>query len=342
MRLLAKFSLLILLLQLSTLIAGKQQFAYLGDFKLENGQVIKECKIGYRTFGKLNAKRDNVVLFPSWFGGASEHLGKLIGPQGVIDSSAFYIIAVDALGNGISSSPSNSRLQPGEKFPTFSIADMVNSQYLLLTRHLQINHLYAIIGGSMGGMQTFEWMVRYPDFMEKAIPYVGTPQLSSYDYLFWQQLLNILTIGWRYGVPADTIRGQLSSLTTLNIRTPGWVVENWTMPQVKAQFKKFYEGEPQIFTNQNFAAQTRAMLLHDVSKAYGGSLQKAARRVKASALIIVVQTDHMVNPIKAIQFVDLIHAQKVVLNDSCGHLGIGCNLKKVAQIIKKFLENQHE
>lgn len=342
MKSLARLILLIFLLQISTLMAGKQKFAYLGDFKLENGQVIKDCKIGYRTFGKLNVQKDNAILFPTWFGGTSEHLGKLIGPHGLIDSSAFFIIAVDAIGNGISSSPSNSVLQPGEKFPVFSIADMVKSQYVLLTEHLKIEHLYAIIGGSMGGMQTFEWMVRYPDFMEKAIPYVGTPKLTSYDYLFWQQLLNILKIGWKYGVPADTIRGQLKSLTTLNVRTPRWVVENWTLPEVKAQFEKFYAGEPSIFTNQNFASQIRAMLLHDVSKAYGGNLQDAARRVKAQSLVIVVKTDHMVNPTSAIQFADLIHAQKIVLDDPCGHLGIGCNLKKVAEMIANFLENEYE
>ncbi len=333
---------LFLLFQVSFLLAGRQQYAELDDFVLENGQVIKQCRIGYRTFGKLNAERDNAILFPSWFGGTSESLGRLIGPQGLIDSSAYFIIAVDALGNGISSSPSNSRLQPGEKFPDFSIADMVNTQHKLLTEHLKINHLFAVIGGSMGGMQTFEWMVRYPDFMDKAVPYVGTPQLSSYDYLYWQQLLKIVEIGWQYNVPADTIRGQLNALTTLNVRTPRWVVENWSLEEVKDQFKKFFSGEPALFTNQNFAAQTKAMLRHDVSKAYGNDLKKAAAQVKAQTLIIVVKTDHMVNPTKAVQFADMIRAQKYVLDDACGHLGIGCNLKKVANVIAKFLESENE
>ena len=342
MKILQRMLVAILYLPFSLLLGGEQQFAYLGDFQLENGQVIKDCKIGYRTFGKLNAQKDNAILFPTWFGGTSEHLSKFIGPGGLVDSSDFFIIAVDALGNGISSSPSNSQLQPGRAFPVFSIADMVIAEHLLVSRHLKLRHLYAVIGGSMGGMQAFEWMVRYPDFMDKAIPYVGTPQISSYDYLLWRQALNILTIGWRYGVPEDSIRGQLNALITLNVRTPQWIVEHWNLEQTRQQFKTFFAGEPAIFTNQNYAAQIKAMLQQDVSRPYGGDLQKAARRVKARTLIIVVKTDHMVNPRKALQFAEMIKAEKVVLDDPCGHLGIGCNLQKVAEIIKQFLETNHE
>ncbi|MHB2153095.1 alpha/beta fold hydrolase [Calditrichota bacterium GD2] len=331
---------LFLIFGLNLLMAGQQRFAYLGDFKLESGAVIKNCKIGYRTFGRLNSARDNAILFPTWFGGTSEHLGRLIGPEGLIDSTRYFIIAVDALGNGVSSSPSNSPEQPDEKFPSFTITDMVRSQYRLLTEHLHINHLFAVIGGSMGGMQTFEWMVRYPDFMKKAVPYVGTPQFSSYDVLLWRQALEILNIGWKYRVPADSVRALLKALIALNARTPEWIVENWTVDFVKQRFDALFDGEPSTFTNRNFEAQARAMLQHDISKIENGDWQKIARRVKARVLIINVETDHMVNHKAAVRFAQLINARTFTLNDPCGHLAIGCQLKRVSAVIKQFLENE--
>ncbi len=331
------FILLAILFSTTFLFADKQQFAELGDFQLLNGQTIKNCRIGFRTYGRLNAQKSNAILFPTWFGGQSKHLGAYVGPGKLIDSTKYFIIAVDALGNGISSSPSNSRLQPGNRFPRFTIADMVRSQHALLTQHLHINHLFAIIGGSMGGMQTFEWMVRYPNFMDKAIPYVGTPKFSGYDILEWRQALNMIEIGRRYHVHPDSIRGMLNAFTTLLVRTPQWIANHYYPQKMDSVFAGFFKGEPKIFTNDNFASQVRAMLSHDISKNFDGSLKAAAEHVKAKVLIIQVSTDHMVNPLNALRFADYLHAKTLVLKSDCGHLGIGCNLQKVSEAIAQFL-----
>ena len=95
------------------------------------------------------------------------------------------MIAVDALGDGVSSSPSTSPTQPRMTFPKFTIRDMVESQHRLLTGTLQIRHVDTVMGISMGGMQTFEWMTAYPEFMNRAIAIVGSPQLTSMDLLLW-------------------------------------------------------------------------------------------------------------------------------------------------------------
>src|SRR6266436_6381313 len=108
--------------------AQEQQFARLGDFKLESGEVIRDCRIGYRTFGTLNTNQSNAVLFPTWALGTTEQLIGSIGSNKLVDSTKYYVIAVDALANGVSSSPSNSRLQPRMKFPKVTIRDMVNTQ----------------------------------------------------------------------------------------------------------------------------------------------------------------------------------------------------------------------
>lgn len=115
---------------------GVQEIAEIGQCPLISGEIIEGCRIGYRTFGKMNTERSNVILFPSWFAGTTNDYITfgMIGPGELADTSKYYVIAADALGNGISSSPSNS-----EHFPDITIADMVRSQYLLLTQHLGVS-----------------------------------------------------------------------------------------------------------------------------------------------------------------------------------------------------------
>ncbi|MEK7753536.1 MAG: alpha/beta fold hydrolase, partial [Acidobacteriota bacterium] len=142
---------------------GEQKFFAIGEFQLESGAAIRECRIGYRTYGALNADKSNAVLFPAWFTGTSkvpeQYFGT--GPAKMIDTSKYFVVAVDALANGVSSSPSNSASQPRLAFPKITIRDMVNSQRRLITEVFGIKQLHAVVGISMGGMQAFQWAVSY-------------------------------------------------------------------------------------------------------------------------------------------------------------------------------------
>src|SRR5262249_41172593 len=102
---LAAGALLLVMFLAKAALAQDQQYAMLGDFKLESGEVIRDCRIGYRTYGKLNADRSNAILFPTWASGTTEQLQSNFGPGRLIDTTKYYAVAVDALGNGVSSSP---------------------------------------------------------------------------------------------------------------------------------------------------------------------------------------------------------------------------------------------
>jgi len=315
---------------------GEQQFIQLGNFSLESGEIIKDCRIGYRTFGKLNQDKSNIILYPTWYGGTSEHLRKLIGPGKLVDSSRFYVIAVDALGNGVSSSPSNSKRQRGDKFPVFTIRDMVRTQYELLTKKLGIDHLYGVIGGSMGSFQTFEWLVMYPNFMDKAVAYVCTPQFTSYDLLLLSFELELIEAGQSTKMPEKTIQRLGNIGAELFARTPAYRVKHTSRSEFDEFMEKYDKEASVVYTSDDKASQLRAMKSQDVFAHFDGSMEKAAEAIRADVLMIVSETDHMVNPQPAIDFARVLECDLVVLENNCGHLALGCEMDRCIDIINQF------
>src|SRR5215469_16129701 len=208
---------------------GIQQFADFGEFKLKNGSVIHDFRIGYRTLGKLNADKSNAILWPTWLGGTSQDLLEFIGPGKVLDSSKYFVVLVDAIGDGVSTSPSNSKTQPLMKFPTFSIRDMVEAERRLVTDVLHLSHLHAVVGISMGGMQTFCWVLTYPNFMDVAIPMLGSPQSTSFDKLLWTTEIDAIESdpAWNHGNPWKPLTSGIAlaqQIDTMNLTSPAYRV----------------------------------------------------------------------------------------------------------------------
>ena len=334
--------LIVLFIGAGPLAAQRLKFASLGNFELENGQVIRNLKIGYRTIGTLNPQKSNAIVFPTWFTGTTKQLVGLVGPGKLVDSSRYYVILVDALGDGVSSSPSNSKLQPRMQFPKFTIRDMVKSQHELVTRILGISHVHAVMGISMGGMQTFQWMVSYPHFMDEAIPIVGSPQLTSYDLLLWTAELHAIEYAkdWDHGnytsPPVDAM-DTVADIHTMNLTTPDYRISHTT----PAEFSKFLTGAQtstlKTFDANNWVRQLQAMMADDVSKPFGGSMEKAAATVRARVLVVPSRQDHMVNPHPALNFARLIHARVFELTSDCGHLSVGCESNKLDPVVNAFL-----
>ena len=315
------------------------QYARLGDFRLESGAVIRDCRIGLRTFGTLNADRSNVILFLTYFGGTSEQLAPFVPLLGL---DKYYVVAVDALGDGVSASPSNSRRQPRMRFPQFSVGDMVATEHQVLVQHLGITRVKAVMGISMGGIQTFQWMVKYPDFMEYAIPMLGAPRLAPYSLLHLRLGMDLImgSAAWRGGnYDAHDPPAALASteLADLLLSTPEYVDTHTERGQL---FRRVAASAASVVGHDanDKIRQTQALLQHDVAAAFGGSMADAAAVVHAKALIVVSQSDHVVTPGPALEFAQLMNARTLVLNDTCGHGAIACELAKVAGAIHDLLD----
>lgn len=321
--------------------AQEQKFAALGNFKLENGETIKDCKIGYRTFGTLNAEKSNAVLITTWAGGTTEQLKASIVPRGLVDPTKYFVILIDALGNGVSSSPSNSKLQPRMKFPRFTLRDTVNTQHQVLTKVLKLSHLRAIMGVSMGGMQTFQWLVSYPNFADKAIPIVGSPQLAPYDLVHWQTQLDAImqNVEWKGGNyeknPARTLNYGFGAII---LTTPEDYNRKMTRQKVFEEFAKA-KNEKGFDANDKIR-QTQAMMRLDITEKFGGSWEKTVGAIKAKVFVIVARLDHTVTPEPALKFANLLNAETLVLESDCGHLATVCESQKVNSAVANFLEQR--
>jgi len=325
----------------STSADGMQQFAELGDLKIHGGGVIHDFRIGYRTLGKLNADRSNAILWPTWLGGRTEDLLPFVGPANVVDTGRYFVILVDSIGNGASSSPSNSKAQPLMKFPEYSIHDMVESEHRLATEVLHLSHLHAVIGMSMGGMQAFAWAVLYPDFMDEVIPMAGSPQSTSYDKLLWTTEIDAIELdpGWNHGHPTGPLNQGLAlsaEIESMNATSPDYRVSHTNSKGFDAFFgsiKKSAVGDAGTACDQ--IRQRQAILSLNLPVELGVSFEQLAKRVRAKMLVFIPTQDHMVNPDPARRFAKAVGAPVINLDSACGHISFACI--SVGPIIAQFL-----
>jgi homoserine O-acetyltransferase len=277
-----------------------------------------------------------------WAGGRTEQVNfNPNNSSNLIDTKKYFVVAIDALSNGVSSSPSNSNLQPRMKFPRYTMRDVVNSQKFLLTKVLKINHVKAVTGFSMGGMQTFQWMVSYPDFMDKAIPIVGSPQLAPYDLLHWQTQISAIMnapdwLGGNYTKnPAREFEYEIGALL---LTTPDEFNRRMTREKVLAEIEKAKNNTSGSDANDKIR-QTQAMISIDVTEKFGGLWERAALSVKAKSLIIAARFDHTVTPAPALKFAALLKAETLILEGDCGHSTHLCETEKINSAVARFLEN---
>ena len=176
-------------------VHGPYQMHDIGNLELEEGGTIRNCNLAYATFGTLNGAKDNAILVPTWYSGTNKILEQVyIGPGRGLDPDKYFIIVVNQIGNGLSSSPHNTPAPAGMgNFPRVRIGDDVRAQHKFVTEKFGLSSLALVVGGSMGAQQTYEWAVRYPDMVKRAAPIAGTAKNTVHDFLFTETLVDAIT-----------------------------------------------------------------------------------------------------------------------------------------------------
>ncbi|ODU03307.1 MAG: hypothetical protein ABS81_14770 [Pseudonocardia sp. SCN 72-86] len=180
------------------------------DFTLVSGQTLRPARIAYRTYGTLNADKSNAIVYPTWYSGRHWDNEWLIGDGSdgmALDPSKWFIIVPNMLGNGLSSSPSNTP-PPFDRarFPRITVRDNVESQYRLVTEKFGITTLPLVLGWSMGAGQTYQWAVEHPEMVQRMLPFCGSPRTAPHNQVFLDSLRAAMqaSVGFDGGwYPAD-------------------------------------------------------------------------------------------------------------------------------------------
>ena len=296
----------------------------LGDLRLESGDSIRDCTVSYAVHGPQDAPGVPaagvpVVLALSAVASHHHRLDFLVGAGRALDPARFAIVAVDALGNGLASSPSNSAVQPGDAFPRFTIRDMVASQAAALDA-LGVGTLHAVVGASMGGMQALQWAVSHPARVGRLV--AMTPMARTTP---WAAAVNecsrraLAAGGWDAWVPL---------MQLLAARTPARVDADFDGPSAAIDW---IAARTAWWTEQGFAPvdwvyQSLAYDAHDVggTPGFGGDTGAALASIRARTLVAAPTLD-LYNPAGAARWAAerIPGARFVELDTDWGHQSAG-------------------
>jgi homoserine O-acetyltransferase len=166
-------------------MSTKHQLYDLGDFALDAGVALPKARVAYTTYGTLNAARDNVIVFPTWFVGSHLDLEWLIGDGKPLDTTRYFVIVPSMFANGFSTSPSNTPAPfDRARFPAITIQDNVRAQHRLLTERFGVKRIQLAIGGSMGAFQAYQWGLAHPELVERIAPCCGAARVSRHCFVF--------------------------------------------------------------------------------------------------------------------------------------------------------------
>lgn len=318
-------------------VQGPWEEIGIGRLELENGGVIEDCRLAVATRGELNEARDNVILIPTWFTGTHQAwLETYIGKGHALDPAKYFIVIVNQIGNGLSTSPHTTD-DPSiamSRFPFVSIGDDVVAQERLLREHFGVTELFAVVGASMGAQQTYEWAVRFPDRVHRAAPIAGTAQNTPHDYLFTQVLLDAVTSdpgfnGGEYTSHEDVAEGlkrHARVWAVMGLSTEWWKTQAWRSLEFTTRdqvVEGFLEPTFAALDPNSLVVMGRKWQHGDVAKHTDGDLAAALGRIRAKVCVMPISED-MFFPVRdcAAEAALIPDAKLRVIDDVAGHFAL--------------------
>ena len=318
-------------------VQGEFQLFDLGNLVLESGETLRGAKLAYRTFGTLNADKSNAVLVTTWFSGTGKVMQDVYaGPGHALDPARYFIVIVDQLGSGVSSSPHNTAApQAMAKFPKLSIGDDVRAQRKLLADLFGITSLALAVGGSMGGQQVYEWAVAFPGAIERAAIIAATARISLHQQVFVETLTEAITSdpAWQGGWYASglDVRAGMDRMARI-VATAGWSAEfyqteRWQSVIGMSSLDDFINGVMKAYFEpmdpNALLSQMHKWRRADVARHAQGDLTQALSRITARTMIMPISHD-LFFPVQECQAdCDLVPGAVLrVIHSPEGHMGL--------------------
>lgn len=319
--------------------AGVDAIAEVGPFQFEQGGGIADMRVGYCLHGLLNAARDNAILLLPPTSGTRHSYDALIGPGKAFDTERFMVITVDPIGGGLSSKPSDGLR---DSFPHYTIRDMVAAEERLVHSVLKLDHLRVVAGASMGSFQALEWAVRYPDSTDRLVLVAPAARSDAHLRSIVDGMAAILDGDGERWDARPRLRAA-AALFMPWLRSDAYLVRRGEAAN-RGEVGELASSWARDWDALDLLYRYRASAGHDVGVPFGGSVQSALARIKATTLVVRVSSDRVVPPYLTEELQRALPAAREVRVDTdAGHSAFlapadSRDAKAIWQPVKSFIE----
>ncbi len=305
-----------------------------GDLPLLSGEVLRDARLAYKTYGDLDADGGNVVLLPTFFTGTHTRNEGFFGPGRAIDPARHFVVSVNQFGNGLSSSPSTTHApQDGPRFPHVTFQDNIAAQHRLLSERLGVTQIALVAGWSMAGCQAYHWAVQHPDMVRAILPFCASARTSPHNWVFLEGVKAALTADQAWN------GGNYATPPVAGLRAFGRVYAGWAYSQT------FYRDH--LYRQQGFAtpgdllddwatdhaanwdandllAKLATWQAGDISAGFGRDFEAALGSIRARAILMPCTQDLYFPPEdNAIEAAHMPNADLRIYDSPWGHCAAG-------------------